>query len=224
MKEAELRKLASAATPGEYAVKGDGRQVFVEGGGMVANWGVQWHDDDDEEGAEKDWEMGKRNAAFAAAANPARVLRLLDDLAAAKAESRRYSAAYSRALSAATIIANSLPEGSAASTQAFRYIAAATSREADEATRKEQADLAALRTAAREYRGAEIARYAALDALEMRGIDDLAPGQQFERDFDFERDPDTKDWPETRAYAEAVRTQGEKRKALDAQLAKGDES
>lgn len=45
-----------------YEVSGDGRQVFVRGGGLVCDCAAQWHDDGDEEGAITDEHRGKSYA------------------------------------------------------------------------------------------------------------------------------------------------------------------
>lgn len=51
----------------KWEIKGDGRQVFNEHG-LVADCAAQWHDDDDEEGLELDWDRNARYAEFIAKA------------------------------------------------------------------------------------------------------------------------------------------------------------
>ena len=45
-----------------YIISGDGRQVFIKGGGLVANCAAQWADDGDDYGLQVDENRGKTYA------------------------------------------------------------------------------------------------------------------------------------------------------------------
>lgn len=98
-----LRKLAQDATPGPWFIlgppwhDGDGETLMDQddphGARVIASWDPFFHSPDEDEDGEKDRDQAVCNFAFMAAANPRRVLGLLDRIAELEAQLAKHGGA-----------------------------------------------------------------------------------------------------------------------------------